>query len=191
MYNTRYPSDCFHTMPQSIFIPIVTFLVLLTISIIIILSYFHSLKQEIELRWVNLMEKLHIRLDKIPNLIETVRSSAKSPEEFQNLIQLRSKSWAFNNASAEKVQIELEITEKLRSIWENFTSALHVNTNFLALKTEFHTIDKEILRLAENYNNKVKHYNQARKFFLFNLLTAFFGYKNICIFDYSTALTMK
>ncbi len=174
-------------MQQSLPLTIVSFVVLLAMAATFFFFYMKSLAGETEAYWLLILAKLRERLDKIPNLIETVRQFSPADEKtIQELIKLRDLAWTMERSTHHLVQNQLNITDALHKFWalpQKFP-ALGKDTNFLALKMEFKQINEDIEILLERHNASVRHYNKHLSFVIFIPLVAVFRLKREQIFEF-------
>lgn len=113
--------------------------------------------------WEILNDRIRVRTDMFPNLLETVRMQSGLQEKLVEAISaLRQKSWTLDFPTAERVHAELELSHHLHEIWKmaEGNPQLHNNINFLALKKDMMDLGNEIERLSEQYNEKIRHYNK-------------------------------
>jgi len=151
-------------MPQSILTAFFTLLILLLMAGTFLFFYFRGLLHEVNEKWDTVLDNLRLRLDKIPNLVETVRKLAPGQEELvSELITLREGSWPLAESGKNKVNRELEISEKLGNVWKLHGQfpELEKDTNYLSLKSEFKEISKEIENALEVYNDEVRVFNKS------------------------------
>jgi hypothetical protein len=149
--------------------------------------YFRSLTAELNDYWLLVLDDLHLRLDKIPNLLETVKSLTSSQDKLiSRIIDLRAKSRPMEKADAAKVGEELAISEHLRAIWNlpGQFPELNRDTNFLAIKNEFKELDEEIEKSSDEYNERVRKYNNKAGLFFLQPVAAVFRFGRKTIFEY-------
>lgn len=159
---------------------------LLIVALIFLFFYFRSVKLEIFSYWMLVLEKLGLRLDKIPNLIETIRTCNIGDEVlFNNLINLRSNTWPIVKTK-KRVYAEMKVSSGIHKAFEiaKKSEDLRINTNFLSLRTEFKDIDKEIEEMGEVYNSKVRIYNKLYNFFLLKPFLKLLRFNKIPIFEF-------
>ncbi len=174
-------------MSQQLLVVFFTFLVLLLMAGTFLYFYFRSLRHELNEQWETVLDSLRLRLDKIPNFLETVRGlTTGQDEKISELAALRSRCWPMNSAEKEKVLAELEISEKLRVLWElgrNFPE-LEKDTNFLALKSEFKEMNEEIEKAADSYNEEVRRYNRSARNIFFLPFAILFRFSGLPVFEF-------
>ncbi len=152
-------------MPQTsstLIIGIFSFLILAAIALLFLYLHLKSVRDEIKAYWKTILDKMRIRDDMVPNLIETVRKYTKDEEKILNeLTALRAKSWPMEKADGQKVNAELSLTDDLRAVWKlpQKVPALNLDTNFLSLKKDFHDLGKEIDGMVDVYNKKIRSFN--------------------------------
>jgi hypothetical protein len=166
---------------------IISAIVLIAIAVIFAYFYMRSLKKHVHDAWLDVIERLNTRLDKIPNLIETLRPVTEGQNElFAALIKLREKVWPLDKPNKERVHAETEVVSYLNKCWEmagKFES-LQRNTNYLALRTEFKEIASEINDLTDKYNKKVRNYNNSRKILIFRPILSLMGFRRIRVLEF-------
>lgn len=134
--------------------------ILLAITAVLVWIQLSTLQKDIHAAWSELLQKLRLRLDKIPRLVETIKPFLPN-EDFGYLMSLRTTLWQMNKPEAGRVQKELE----LGALLQNFIDAAGKNTElqrqtaYLAIVEELKLLHKEIETLTEKYNEKVRHYN--------------------------------
>jgi LemA protein len=174
-------------MLTSFLIAFCTLFILIIMGGILAFYYFYSAESELNDYWLTLLDDLHLRLDKIPNLLETVKALVPVQEDSINeLIRLRGESWKLQKADRDKVYKELAVSEKLHSIFalaEQFP-ALEKDTNFLALKMEFKELNAGIEKSAEIYNERVRRYNKMADMIFLRPLLLIFRFSRRAIFEY-------
>jgi len=174
-------------MNQSLLIPIFSFLVLLAIALLFLYLHLRSVRDELMAYWQDILDKLRIRNDMVPNLIENVRKYTKDEEKlFQEMIHLRSKSWPMEEADGHKVNMELTLTQTLHAIWKlpQKVSGLNLDTNFLSLKKDFHDLGKEIDEMVDIYNKKIRGFNGRIGFIAVRPFTLLMGLKKFPVFEF-------
>lgn len=149
-------------MNQSAVIFIFSVVILLAMAALFLYLYLRSVREDAVSYWKIILDKLRVRNDMIPNLIETVRKHSRAEEKLlQELIVLRAKSLPHEHADGHKVNLELSLTKELHSVWELAAKvpSLALDTNFLSLKKEFHDLGREIDEMVDVYNGKVRALN--------------------------------
>lgn len=174
-------------MNESLLIPVLSFLVLLAIALLFLYLHLKSVRDELKAYWNMVLDKMRIRDDMVPNLIETVRKYTKDEEKlFQEMIQLRSKSWPMEEANGHKVNVELSLTQSLHEAWKipQKNPGLNHDTNFLSLKKDFHDLGKEIDGMVDIYNKRVRSFNRRVGFILLRPFFALVRLKKFHIFEF-------
>jgi LemA protein len=174
-------------MPQSILVAIFTFVILLLMAGTFLFFYFRGLLHEVHEKWELVLDNLRLRLDKIPNLVETVRALAPGQEELvAELARLRAGSWQMVESGGSKVNRELEISEKLNDVWNLHGQfpGLEKDTNYLALKNEFKEVSKEIEKVLEDYNGQVRAYNKSVGNLLMRPFAMIFRISRLPVFEF-------
>ena len=175
-------------LPMSFPITTILLTVLVLLVIVAVFAYFYvaTLRTEIAEIWRVLLAGLRLRLDKIPNLVETV--VAFVPDRRASLLELadlRSSTWPMLTADKKNVQNELEISAQLNQVWQQggAIEALATDTNFLALKMEFKKIGAELEDVAGKYNERVRGYNGVLGNAIMAPFGALFRFKKLPIFE--------
>ncbi len=174
-------------MNQSILIAVFSFVIILAIALLFLYLYLKAVHDEILNYWNTVLDKMRLRNDMVPNLIETVRKYSKNDDKIlQEMIQLRSKSWPMADSNSQKVNVELSLTDDLRAIWKlpEKVHGLNLDTNFLSLKKDFHDLGKEIDAMVDVYNKKIRGYNSRVGFLLFKPFFRLMGLKKFSIFEF-------
>ena len=149
-------------------------LIFISAGIVIILIFFFSvsvihirtLRDDINLRWYNLVDKLQYRQDLLPILIETARLFITEKQvDFNRLtdqtIKARMNAGTVTKPSTDKIVYEHEFSRHLKKVIElcETADALRVNSIYLEIKKEIRDIEKDIHRLEQGYNEKVRNHN--------------------------------
>lgn len=174
-------------MNQSYLIAFFSFLVLLVLALLFLYLHLRSVREELVTYWNSILDKLRIRNDMVPNLIETIRKYTTDEEKLINeMIALRSKSWPMEKADAQKVNVELSLTQALHEVWKlgQKIQALHLDTNFLSLKKDFHDLGQEIDGMTEDYNRRVRSFNKRVGFIVIRPFTAFLKLHRFPVFEF-------
>jgi hypothetical protein len=173
----------------TILIAFSTLLILLLMAGTFAFFYFRSLLAELNEYWLLVLDDLSLRLDKIPNLLETVKSLTSGEEKLiSQIIELRGQSRPMEKADAAKVRGELAVSQQLRVVWslpKQFPE-LNRDTNFLALKTEFKELNGEIEKSADEYNQRVRKYNKTAGLIFLRPVAAVFRFDAKQVFEYET-----
>lgn len=168
-----------------ILIPAASAAILLIIAFTFLFLYFKGLKEDVHGFWVLMQAKIGLRLDKLPNLIETIRGNSKGQEQtIAEIIKLRNEAWKVTDPSPKKVQLELNLSSDLHGIWDTLAKNgdLQNNVNFLAIRKEIIDLGREIDHMADEYNDKVLHYNKRVGWFL--PFAFVFGYRKMSVFEF-------
>lgn len=184
----RSLKPCYNAaMTQPFLIAFFTVLILLIMGGTFLFFYLRSLRHELAEYWDTALDNLRLRLDKIPNLLETVRGLIVGQDKLiGELAELRSASWPMETASKDKVHKELIVSERLKAAWDLAQQFPELNrdTNFLALKMEFKDCAREIERALDAYNERVRHYNKAVRFLPWRPFVLLFRFSNLPIFEF-------
>ncbi len=174
-------------------------LIFISAGIVIILIFFFSvsvihirtLRDDINLRWYNLVDKLQYRQDLLPVLIETARLFITEKKvDFERLtdqtIKARKNAGTITKPSTDKMVYEHEFSRYLKKIIELCESidALRVNSIYLEIKKEMADIEKDIHRLEQDYNAKVRNHNNVIERFYNVPAASALGYGKKIIFEF-------
>lgn len=174
-------------MLQSFIIVILTAVILVLMAGAFLYIYFHGLRYELSQQWQLVLDNLRLRLDKIPNLIETVNIFVKGEEKLlSDFAKIRSSSWPMDKSGKNKVQKDMAITSNLHAVWSLAAKfpELARDTNFLALRTEFKEISGEIEKSIDIYNNEVRKYNKRVMFIIFLPFSLLFRFAKEPVFEF-------
>lgn len=173
-------------MSEHVIVIMVSVLLLAGLALIFIYFLFKSFRLEVDEYYQLLLQKMGVRLDKIPNLIETVRSHLSGHTELLvNLVKVREETWPVTKAK-ERVHAELEVSDLIHKIWAltKESHELEHDTNFLELKMEFKEISAEIEEMTEYYNGKVRNYNKIAGFFMLAPVLGLMRFGKMHIFEF-------
>ncbi|HLG25610.1 MAG TPA: LemA family protein [Candidatus Gracilibacteria bacterium] len=174
-------------MPQSFLVAIFSTVFLLLVAGAFLFIYFRSQLHEVDEIWSELLDKLRLRLDKIPNLIETLRAFTTGQDNyFAELIKLRASTWPLEHADKKRVHAELDVSDKLRFAWElqQKFPELGKDTNFLSLHTDFRSVSKEIDSTSHRYNERARRFNRQSGFPLIKPFLLILGFRKLQIFEF-------
>lgn len=167
------------------------FVLLFLMSVAII--HIRALRDEINLEWYNLADKLQYRQDLIPNLIETIRivvpeeSKQKAEVFIQDAIRIRAAAAKNSKAGAEKIVQEHDLSTAINKLFEleNMIPELKTNIGFLELKKEIREFNDQINELSKEYNTRVRHHNSVlrRPYNIFPAMLIKYGRKQIFEFE--------
>lgn len=174
-------------MAQQVIVWVLSIVVLLFVAATFLYFYLKSFRDDTVENWKVLLKHLRLRLDKIPNLIETVRRFCNGSQNLviADLIKLRSEGWQMDQPNAHKVQNDLAISSDLDGflgLVKQFPE-LGKDTSFLALKMDFRQIGSEIEGLLETYNGKVGKYNGLIGSIFFAPIVAIFRFKKLLVLE--------
>lgn len=171
---------------NNVVLVLISVLILLFLGAIFLFYSMKSLRSGVLQKWTIVMDALNVRLDKIPNLIETVRQFADDKKLFAELIELRGRLWQMEDPSKERVHGELEVANKIAVCLELAKKhpEMQKNTRFLEIRTELKDAIKEIDNLTDAYNKKARAFNKKREFFLAKPLMMIMGFKRMPVLDF-------
>lgn len=171
---------------NNVVLVILSLVVLVFLGAIFVFFYMKSLRSGVLGSWVKVMDALNVRLDKIPNLIETVKRFGEEKKLFGELIELRERLWPMDEPSKDRVHGELEVAGKVHeclALAKKYP-ALSTDTRFLEIRTELKDAIREVETLTEAYNVKARAYNRRREFFLAKPLMMLMGFKRMPILEF-------
>lgn len=174
-------------MAQSWLIVIFSLLLVLVMSGVLLLFYLRSLQEEIGDFWFILREKLHLRLDKLPALIQITSKLIPGQEALlKDVIFLRHQSWNNGVANRAKVATELNLSAQLHQIWDlgKQSKDLAHHSIFLQAQAELKELGQLIEKDVEKYNEKVRKFNKRVRFFMLRPFVLLFRYEKKCIFEF-------
>ncbi|MCA9373791.1 MAG: LemA family protein [Candidatus Gracilibacteria bacterium] len=171
---------------NNVVLVIISVLILLFLGAIFLFYTMKSLRTGVLMKWNDVMDALNLRLDKIPNLIETVKRFADDKKLFEELIELRGRLWQMEDPSKERVHGELEVANKIAVCLELAQKhpEIQKDTRFLEIKTELKDAIKEVDELTNRYNEKARAFNKKREFFLAKPLMMLMGFKRMPVLDF-------
>jgi LemA protein len=153
---------------QSLFV----FLIILAIviAIIAVMSYngLVALKNKVREAASDIDVQLKRRYDLIPNLVNTVKGSAKfESETLEKVIQARNQAVNITGLGEDKAKAESALSSSLRQLFAVAESypTLKSNENFLQLQQELVNTEDRILSARRFYNQVVSDYNTKQESF--------------------------
>lgn len=166
-------------------------LVLLSLLLVgtFIVVQFNGYKNELNQEWISLLEKLNMRLDKIPSLIEIIKKYGELNSNLYNeIIDNRQISWSILDDIPKKVHADLNVSHLLHKLWEQCgkSDSLKKNVGFLSIQNQFKKINSEIETLTDDYNAHVRKYNKKIDFPILSVFLKLFGFKHRSIFEFES-----
>lgn len=145
--------------------------VLLVFLFSLAIIHMRSLRDDLNARWYNLLDKLQYRQDLVPNLIETVRLF--TPKEklplhqalIQKTIDTRILAAKNSKPGSEKIIQEHDLSKEIEGLFAlgQQYDDLGKSTNYLELKKEFKDIKTALQEMIVDYNFRVRHHNSVVK----------------------------
>ena len=131
-------------MENTIFL-ILAIAIILVFVMSIAIIHIRALRDDVNIKWYNLVDTLQYRQDLIPNLIETIRRNLKEDDlsKASNLInqtiEIRSRAAKNSESGSKKIVVEHDISRHIKDLMalEKVSEELARDTNFLELKKEF------------------------------------------------------
>ncbi len=129
--------------------------------------------------------QLKLRLDLVPNLVETVKGYASHEKELlENVTKARTNAMQ-GGAIADRVPAEAALgtaVMKLMAVAENYPQ-LKADANFRQLQSELSDIENKIAAARRFFNNATGEYNTAIKQFPAVLIAGMGGFKEEIFFE--------
>jgi LemA protein len=147
---------------------------------------FVGLDQDVHRTWAQVESNLQRRADLIPNLVETVKGSAKLDKEvYTTLAEARAKLGSGGGYSPERVKQANEFEgalSRLLMVVENYPQ-LASQQGFRQLQDELAGTENRINVARKDYNDAVRDYNTAIGGFPGSLIASFSGRKAAVYFE--------
>jgi LemA protein len=169
-------------------IGVVFIVILIVLALVAITSYnsLINLKNKVREASSDIDVQLKRRYDLIPNLVNTVKGSAKfESETLEKVIQARNQAVNINGLGADKAAAESMLSGSLRQLFavaESYPD-LKSNQNYLQLQNELVSTEDRILSARRFYNNVVSEYNTAQDSFPTLLFKGLAGAKQEPFFE--------
>lgn len=150
-------------------------------------------RENVDGEWSKVQSAYQRRLDLIPNLIETVKGSAKFEQEtLEKVIQARSKATSIQLNTDDLTQENLDkfqaaqsqlsgALSRLLAVSENYPD-LKTTTAFQDLQTQIEGTENRINTERNNFNEAVKDYNSFIQQFPRNFTASWFGFQKKAYF---------
>jgi len=163
--------------------------VLLVLGIFLITQYNSFVKKEAEVKasWSEVENTYQRRLDLLPNLVSVVKGMAGFEQStLENIATARSKAAQINSTGLDgsiDAQMEAqnglaEATNKLIVSIEQYP-ALRGTEAYLALQAQLEGTERRIKYARNDFNAKVKDYNQSVRQFPSSLAASILGFKSL------------
>jgi LemA protein len=146
---------------------------------------FVTQEEQIKAQWAQVENQLQRRNDLIPNLVETVRGTAKQEQDVYKAIADSRAKLAGATTPEQKIQAANEQTSalaRLLVVVENYPE-LKSNTSFNRLMDSLEGTENRIAVERMRYNEAVQAYNTARRQFPANVTAKAFGFKEYPFFE--------
>jgi hypothetical protein len=127
---------------ENIIFIIIGTLILAIFAFSISVIHMRTLRDEINIRWYNLVDKLQYRQDLLPLLIETMKKFIDKNEKFEEkiklLIEVRSRAGKNTKPGMEKMVVEHDLSRKIAELIKlaDTNEELQRNTIYLEVKKE-------------------------------------------------------
>jgi LemA protein len=146
---------------------------------------FVSQEEQIKAQWAQVENQLQRRNDLIPNLVETVRGTAKQEQDVYKAIADSRAKLAGATTPEAKIQAANEQSSalaRLLVVVENYPE-LKSNASFNRLMDSLEGTENRIAVERMRYNEAVQAYNTARRQFPANVTATMFGFKEYPFFE--------
>ena len=146
---------------------------------------FVTQEEQIKAQWAQVENQLQRRNDLIPNLVETVRGTAKQEQDVYKAIADSRAKLAGATTPAETIQAANEQTSalaRLLVVVENYPE-LKSNNSFNRLMDSLEGTENRIATERMRYNEVVQAYNTSRRQFPANVTAKMFGFKEYPFFE--------
>ena len=174
---------------------IIVGIVLLIIVIALIATYNNlvTARQKVKNGWSQIDVQLQRRFDLIPNLVESVKGyMSHETSVLEKITELRT-SWANAKSVSEKMDINNQLSETLKTIMavsENYPD-LKANENFIALQGEISNTENKISYSRQFYNDTVTRYNTMIETFPSNIVASLFHFESEKLFEVDSSEARK
>jgi len=146
---------------------------------------FVTQEEQIKAQWAQVENQLQRRNDLIPNLVETVRGTAKQEQDVYKAIADSRAKLAGARSPEETIQAANEQSSalaRLLVVVENYPE-LKSNTSFNRLMDSLEGTENRIAVERMRYNETVQAYNTSRRQFPANVTAKMFGFKEYPFFQ--------
>ena len=146
---------------------------------------FVTQEEQIKAQWAQVENQLQRRNDLIPNLVETVRGTAKQEQDVYKAIADSRAKLAGARSPEETIQAANEQTSalaRLLVVVENYPE-LKSNNSFNRLMDSLEGTENRIATERMRYNEVVQAYNTSRRQFPANVTAKMFGFKEYPFFE--------
>ena len=146
---------------------------------------FVTQEEQIKAQWAQVENQLQRRNDLIPNLVETVRGTAKQEQDVYKAIAYSRAKLAGAQTPEQKMQAANEqqaALARLLVVVENYPE-LKSNQSFNRLMDSLEGTENRIAVERMRYNEVVQAYNTSRRQFPANVTAKMFGFKEYPFFE--------
>lgn len=168
-----------------ILIAVIAIIIIVAMFVINIYNKLVTLKQRVANAWAQIDVQLKLRIDLIPNVVETVKGYAKHESEtLENVIKARNIASGAADIDA-SIDANNQLTGALKTLFavaEAYPD-LKANQNFLSLQTELGNIENKIALTRAIYNDIVMKYNTQLMVFPSNIIAGMFNFKEEKLFE--------
>ena len=165
---------------------IIVLIIIVVIALYIAVAYnnFISLKQRVQNAWSQIDVQLQRRFDLIPNLVEAVKGYMNHESGTLEKVTALRTSWANAQTPDEKVKLDNELSQTLKTILavsESYPD-LKANQNFLSLQADLKDTESKVSFSRQFYNDTVAMYNTAIQSFPSNIIAGIFHFEPSTLF---------
>lgn len=151
-------------------------------------------EENVEKAWGNVQTQYQMRMDLIPNLVNTTKGAAAHEREtFQEVVNARSKASQINidpkNLTPEAIKqfsaVQGELSQALSRLLvtvERYPD-LKANQNFLSLQSQLESIENKISVERKTFNDTVIEYNKYMRVFPRVIIARLLGFSQKSYFE--------
>lgn len=164
-------------------------LIMILMAAVAIYFYVISKHQELMDEWSVLRDKLRLRLDRIPLVLEVFRKAIPGNDSLiDSITEVKSKVWPSEKPTADIVHKHLDLTEKLQKLFGAASEheKLKHDLVFLSAKKDLQAAGDDIENMLESYNDRVRKFNHLMKFPWVQPLVFLFKFKKFPIFEFES-----
>lgn len=150
------------------------------IAVIVIYNGLVKKRNQVDFAFSSIDVALHKRGELIPNLVETVKKyMTHEKDTLSTIVNLRNKISEVDSKSAERFELENELTSMLKGLSvtvENYPE-LKSNENMMQLQRTLNEVEEQISASRRAYNAAVINLNNAIQTFPSNILASINNFK--------------
>ncbi len=180
-------------MDTTIFVGIITLVILLMLFAIYIYNQFVTLRNRVHNAWAHIDVQLKRRHELIPHLIETVKAyAAHEKSTLEKLAKSRSAAITATHIN-EQASAETMLTDTLQSLFivaENYPF-LKADENFRKLQLELIDTENQISFARQFYNDTTEKYNVKIEMFPYFILARLFHFETATYFNMDSSVSVS